>query len=489
MNVDHLLRDAAADLRGDGERTTDTEAALSAVSAVRAAGSAERRTRRLAIAAAAVVLLASAIVGVVALTRDADEQVTVDGPPTSSPPTVAAGTAPDVGVASQGLPIEVEPATGLHPGDTVVARGEGFEPGTLVGVVQCVLDADGSLRGSGDCDLGLLGTGSKADADGRATGSIEVRQVISVTGVGGVDCAAAGVRCGVALGQIDDYAKSGAAPIAFAADVPPVALPTIEVSPTTGLEHGDVVTVSGSGFDPLGATTPTTDGSSPDVGWAPPDGTWVYLYLCRGDGDCIGMAPVGDEAGSGTSVRVADDGTFSADATVWRGFAAEMSGSDVDCLADACAVRVVTDRGLSPAPVPVTFDPTSPGPDRPTLTATPHVGLRPGDDVTVTVTGLTPGRRLRVGGCGAFDETYTVEGSCTLSVSFAEGTAGPDGTWTGHLTMTSPAGYGVDCTREWACGLTVAGVDEPFLRVTPVELRFIDNGETFVEPPEGPPTS
>ncbi|NLV55322.1 MAG: hypothetical protein GXY13_06905, partial [Acidimicrobiales bacterium] len=66
MNVDHLLRDAAADLRGDVERTTDTEAALSAVSAVRAAGSAERRTRRLAIAAAAVVLLASAIVGVVA---------------------------------------------------------------------------------------------------------------------------------------------------------------------------------------------------------------------------------------------------------------------------------------------------------------------------------------------------------------------------------------------------------------------------------------
>jgi hypothetical protein len=418
--------------------------------------------------------------------RDAPEEVTVDRRPTSTeaettpPPQGPAVAGPTDGTESLDLPVTATPSTGLRPGDTVSLTGEGFNPGQVVGVVQCTMAVTESAAGAAACDMAVLGTGSTPDAEGRATGSIEVRRVIQV-GNEKVDCSAEGVRCGVAMGQIDDYDVSGAAEITFVDDLSPLVKPTLTVSPAQGLQHGDTVTVT---IEDL-------------------TGPVEMLQLCAGRGQGIGAITAippgalagGDEDVSGPrcwyglegaragALQPDADGRVEVDVRLWRAFSPDGSAV-IDCVEVQCSVFVYSTGDLDPEPVAVSFDPDGPMPPRPELQVEPTTGVRPGDTVTLTVSGLAPGTEVVVNACGDMSGTGDVREACGPAISLTQGTIGPDGTWTGTAQLPSPDSYGVDCTEEWTCALTVASglVDAgdgsttiAFLPAEPVPLRFAAN--------------
>ncbi len=466
--TDDRLRRAAADLRRQVASEVDTDAALERVTGGAAGG--PRRGPWLAAAAAAVALVVAG--ALVVVTRDAPEEVTVDDrrttssapDPVTDPPTGPAVGGPDDGTASLDLPVTATPRTDLHPGDTVTLAGEGFNPGRPVGVVQCTMDVIESSAGSAACDLGVLGTSSTPDAEGRASGSIPVRRVIQI-GAQKVDCAADGVRCGVAMGQIDDYDVSGAAEITFADDLPPLVQPTISVSPSTGLEHGDTVTVAIDGLTrpvdtvhlcPASSASAADDDDAPLTPYGPSgaggDRCWYGIQ-----GNEILPEPDGD-------------GRVTFELRVWRMFAPSQATGVVDCAVERCALVAYGGAELDPAPAVLDFDPDGPRPPQATLTVDPSSDLRVGETVEVTVSGLDPGTPFSVSACGDLTGTGSVRDQCAAAVLLAEGDAGADGRWSGAIALPDPSTYGVDCSVEWACALTVsAGV----LDQAQPEVRFL----------------
>ena len=297
---------------------------------------------------------------------------------------------PTDGTASLDLPVTATPSTELRPGDTVTLAGEGFTPGRMVGTVQCTMDVIESSAGSAACDLGVLGTGSTPDGEGRATGSIEVRRVIRV-GSRTVDCTAEGVRCGVAMGQIDDYDVSGAAEITFADDLPPLVQPTISASPSTDLRHGDTVTV-------------TIDGLT-----GPPD----TIHLCRAatsseegdDGSALtpyGPGGVGGEGdrcwygiqGNQILPEPDGDGRITVELRGLEGVRAEPGDRGRRLRrTEPCALVAYGGADLDPEPALLDFDPDGPTLPQAELSVTPSTGLSAGASVEVTVSGLDPRHR------------------------------------------------------------------------------------------------
>ena len=124
--------------------------------------------------------------------------VDVDQTLPDADPTMLRPLGPQDGKDSIRLPLTAEPSTGLHDGDLVTVRGEGFVPGESVGLVQCAREAGGptpEVRGGVDgCNISNY-TDVTADADGVATGTYAVHRVLTTPMTGTVDCAAEAERC------------------------------------------------------------------------------------------------------------------------------------------------------------------------------------------------------------------------------------------------------------------------------------------------------
>ncbi len=436
MTIDDDLRTAADRLHHQVRATVDTDAALATVTTARPA-----RSRWVAVAAALVLVAASAAAVGIATRDDGRVEVATETTVAPSLPAEAPDLAhggPVDGTSSAQLPVTATPATDLVEGQEVAVTGEGFTPGEPVGVVMCVADALSSGAGSSGCDMTQVGTAS-VDAQGHAAGTIVVRRSLSTRAVGWVDCAAGEVACGIAIGQVSDYDVSGLAPVTFAPQ-PPLPPLVLTVSPAEGLENGQTVTVTGEGF----------------VGEEPLD-TAMQWQCADGGPDTDAPAYSGGPAcllgSSGAVVEdiARTDGRFTVELQVWRTI--PTSGGAVDCAEAGCHLRV--DWGGRTVTAPLRFDPALPAPPVPTMSATPTTDLAPGDEVVVTVEGLPAGQAVTVQGCGQLGTTAIVtEDGCPPAIALGDGVADETGRVTILVVAPDPAPYGVDCTRDGACGLT-----------------------------------
>src|SRR5918996_4829730 len=150
-----------------------------------------------------------------------------------------------VGRAGPGPLVSVTPAVDLVHGQVVTVTGSGFTPNASIGMAQC--DATGT--DTSDCDLSNVAY-TTADAAGGWSTSFTVRRVIH-TSSATIDCGAAPGTCVISASNLANIGGEDAlAPISFDPSVPPPPPPVVGVAPSTDLVHGQVVTVTGSGFTP-----------------------------------------------------------------------------------------------------------------------------------------------------------------------------------------------------------------------------------------------
>jgi lysophospholipase L1-like esterase len=185
----------------------------------------------------------------------------------------------------------------------------------------------------------LTGTADKSKLVTRAYGGNTVLQ--RVAGVIAVGCALVAAACGLVLGTGEVPALA----VTSAASSPGSATPAVFANPSTGLDDGQHIQVSGAGFDP---------------------GVQVGIAECEAgatsEADCYLQDVVfatTDQSGSFTTsfevARVIQVGSAPIGAT---------GGSLIDCAqADACALGAIELSDSSEAAiVPIGFDPSVPAP-------------------------------------------------------------------------------------------------------------------------------
>jgi hypothetical protein len=447
MTVDEILRRAADDLVADVQATTDAPAALDRVRAPRSAPH-----RWLPVAAALVVVLG--LVALAAAVWSPDGQNVKSGPSFDARPSTPG---PATG-ESAGLPMTVDPAAGLEDGDRVRVTAEGLPPGEVTGFVLCPTDALVTGDGEGACQV-TPAEDVVVDEAGHVEGRFVVERLLTVGDTREhVDCArdvrcAVGVAVQLPLEQPDGsvayrYELRGLVAIELA---PQEALldPTVSVTPTAGLRHGDTVTVAGEHF-------------SGSVGTG-------MICSPEPDGDCA-FVDLGD-------IPVGDAGSFEVEVPMWRAFPAlglDRGGEIVDCVEVACTLEVIGQDGRTSNAVALDFDPDAPLPQALTVSVTPTTGIRPGDPLTVTVTGLEPGDEVYATLCGT---DASVTGGCQVSSSFGTVMADAGGRAVATLAVGDPAEIGVDCTQAGLCAISLGDTDrfgyDPMIRTTvPVPVRF-----------------
>lgn len=277
-----------------------------------------------------------------------------------------------------GPTLTVTPDTELVDGQTVEVTGAAFTPGDEVFLVQCPAGTTG-FDVATYCRLHATRT---ADDSGRFS------MFMAVTSeVGSVDCAASPGACTVAAVDISPMSVVAAAPIAFAdGQTTP---PSISVAPSTGLDHGDVVTVTGADF---------------------PADTEVSVAQCQS------TRPLTAEwcaAEPGFTATTDATGAFAGELTIERGVTLG-SGDLIDC-AGRCVVGAFTADGTSSASEAIRFTDRLffPFPER-TLTVTPQGSVL----VTGTLMCFPEGSDIVIDGT----LTQVVEDR-TISVPFRTSTA------------------------------------------------------------------
>lgn len=455
MTVDDLLRDAAATLHEDVRAGVDAPAALDRVVA-------RPRRRRLPLVAAAALLVALVAAAVVATADDDGEPVTSDGGPSSTAqPAIVGG--PDPGEAV-GLEITADPATGLAAGDRVRVTAEGL-PSADVSVVLCAADA--RLRdGIGRCDIELGGE-SIIGPDGRLEGTAVVKRQLALHDGTVIDCAVEGARCAIGVVGMTPTGEPepdggtqmrldllGLVGVAFT-PAPPDPAPVLTVDPGEGIEHGEVVTISGIDFT----------------------GSVGHVDLCQAGGGPCTMVHLGGSAGA--ELRTDDEGRFAVEIPLWRVFPANMTTtgdpSTVDCADRGCTVTVTDDVGRTSAPVAVGFA-AGPAPEPPTLEVDPATGLFPGAEQAVTVRGLAPGAEAVVLACSP--QADAPERGCGRSTEIGTVVADDEGVGTTTVTAPRPESYGADCTVADVCTIalmaTQDGASDPLISAArPVPVRYV----------------
>lgn len=208
-----------------------------------------RRRRAGLVILASMVGVIAVVVGLVASADDADgPDVTADADrETDGVVTVRIESAGRVdGLDSLRMPMVASPDDGLVDGQTVTVSAAGFTPNITVAAVQCAGIA-GSFGGENDCDVGNYTLDSSSDA-GEIAFTVTVRRYVS-TSQGQVDCANPGEhQCVIAVANISDYDESATANVWFDAAVDGERRPALVVSKIDGLDDGEMVTVTGSGF-------------------------------------------------------------------------------------------------------------------------------------------------------------------------------------------------------------------------------------------------
>ncbi len=435
---------AARGLRRHVDAHLDVDDALEALP-----GPGPRGPRRFVAIAAAVAVL----VGTIAvLNRGEDHgrvRVDLDEALPDIEPGLLRPLGPRDGRDSIQLPLTVTPrSTGLHEGDEITVTAEGFVPGESIGIVQCAKEAGGDapeLRGGIDgCYIGAY-TSVTADDEGVATGTYEVHRVLTTPMTGTVDCAAEAGRCIIAMGAISDYDRSGGHAIEFERTDEPIEIPTVEVTPTTDLAHGDVVHVTADGLSPGDPAYLEICSTDPAACWQTGDAYEVEEYE---EGERYGAQVIG--------LPVDDDGHLEGDVEVWRFLPGPEPGTYVDCAVSRCSLRITGE--LAPPTVPLHFDGSAPAPVAPALAVDPADGLAPGDEVLVRGTGFEPGARLTVMFCtGPAQEPEMGPTGCWGG---DEVEAGGDGTFSTPFEIPEMGSEGLS-SQSCSPGVPCDGTPEP----------------------------
>jgi Carboxypeptidase regulatory-like domain/Neocarzinostatin family len=219
--------------------------------------------------------------------------------------------------------LTVTPATDLADGDTVQVTGSGFEPSSLGGFCQAVVDGPLDI---GDCSGPIEIV--RIDEAGQFSGSFEVSRFMGPSNTGvATDCAQPEAACVIGA-ESQDGGQAAVAPLTFTPQ-PPWSY-TMTVTPDADLVGGDVVEVQGSGFPPS-----------------------IEVDICQG---------IPDECAWPTTdwrrVQVDESGAFSASYTVKR-VLDTFSGLSYDCAApsSSCTLLVEWNRSAVLAAVPLAFAP------------------------------------------------------------------------------------------------------------------------------------
>ena len=355
-----------------------------------------------------------------------------DGAPSPAPTTTATTTAPPArraapisggartdprsgGLQSDGAPsapstpsvgtptLTVTPATNLKPGQLVTVTGSGFAPSTPQNFGLSLTECRAPATSFDDCGIGdTIGYDARPDALGAFSTSLNVARTLH-TPSGSVRCDTTPTTCVLAAFSFSFPAPS-LTPVATAAlgfdPSVPIPNPTVTVAPASGIRAGQSLAVTGSGFAP---------GHNLDV------------FQCGVNEFCDG--------GSGPSVRVASNGTFST--TLIASLRTTVNDVDLsNCIAVACEVRVedYTDSEYTTA-APIGFDPSQPLPPTPTITVTPSTGLHHAQTVTVAGQGFDAQADVEISQCGP-----NSFGSC--SDYLADVVVGADGTFSASATVS-----------------------------------------------------
>jgi hypothetical protein len=252
--------------------------------------------------------------------------------------------------------VTVTPSTGLLDQQQVTVAGSGFVPGARLRIRQCSM-VDPFCEG-----YPLAVT---ADANGAFSRTYAVRLRAYDANGNASNCLA--LTCQVRVISTDNADYDGGAPIAFAPGQPLPPTPHVTVTPSTGLRHHEVVSVSGTGFDA---------------------NAFVDVYECAHESlacdDQLGGAPTDAQ------------GTFSLSVSVSRlvGAFGPTGTTIVDCATAACTIQAAgsfdeTEHALA-ADAPIAFDASQPAPQPPSVGGSPTTNLPFAADVHLTGTGFAP---------------------------------------------------------------------------------------------------
>jgi len=358
---------------------------------------------------------------------------------------VAASGAPSPAGAQDVPPLAtsvvVTPAAALRDGQVVTVEGTG--PAAVgVTVVQCQAGANLILG----CDM-VSRRRVPTDADGRFSTSLPVQMLLRTVGGDVVDCRT-GAGCVIAALPYEwDLAGAGTASMAFAPGAQPLPRPTLTMDPPGDLVHGQLVTLTGSGFAA---------------------GEQVNVWQCtavvlNGLNDCLHLAGVTATA-EGTVTAVVD---VSAILRVSGAF--QCSGST-----PPCELVVDAESPMSPwaGRVQLIFDPEPPPLPPPVMVVEPADEITDPSSVAVTGSGFTNRAPVAVLFCA-----YGVPESWTCSEETrVDTTADPAGRFSVTLDVASAFGTGgtadslVDCRR--APGCVVVAADGTYNRTASAPLTF-----------------
>lgn len=267
------------------------------------------------------------------------------------------GADPGKGTRSVHLPVTVTPTTGLTDGSSVrvqVTSDTAFDRKEVVGVTQCLREADTKRRGIDACDT-VSGSRYATDGHGHLDVSFGVRRTITI-GDRAYDCASRPKRCLLVVAAASNYNQSGGRTISFRPGLPAVPLvarpnrPKSDHLPIVGSPSGPVapdrkITVTATGFVPgepvlVAWCTDRLDEVGPIQACEPEDSEAAVSAILLRDvsethryADANGV--VRTKVAASTTVRVADPtGVFSGGTTTSRSGSPSSPGDGggrVDC--------------------------------------------------------------------------------------------------------------------------------------------------------------
>lgn len=371
-------------------------------------------------------------------------------PDSASAVIVVGGPGPPVGPTVPPPPpaeldphISADPDSGLVHLQEVQVSGTGYAPNESVGIAQCKAGVTDVFEG---CDISRT-TVSNADSNGEWSTSLSVSVRIRASAGDVVDCTIERGVCVITAVRLNGFSDLVSAPIGFdpAAEVPPP--PVVTVSPSTGLAHGQQVTVSGSGFGP-GAT--------------------VQVIQCAADSD------VNSRCVYPLATAVADDaGNISTALAVKRlfGYPGDLV---IDCIdAPGCVIRTqAIGDPLGTADTKIAFDPDAPLPPRPVVSIAPDGDLVHDQQVHVTGSGFVPNIGVSLIQCSVSRDPYP---ACAYSTS-AYVVADEAGTIDADFTVKRVVGFAqdriVDCIDAPGCVLRAFSETDDPLASAEISLRF-----------------
>jgi hypothetical protein len=361
--------------------------------------------------------------------------------PTTAPPAAAARPS-----------VTVSPRVDLVDGEPLRIAVHDWVPSTYLVAFQCAAGAPAYGNG---CDyLTRLIPGP--------AGNVRVRRpadvIVDRRRGGPVDCRVSACELVVRDANGPHVPNNAVVrvPLDFDPGGPDPAREALDVSPSTDLQDGDEVVVSGSTFH-LPAYSPAGIGPVPEGGGpAHP----VYLYQCRdGHQSYLDCQNAGFDGLNGA-------GDFEETVEV-RSRLYLANGGTVDCLADPCVLVATADGEHSRAgEVPLSFDPEGPVAPEPTVSITPSTGVLENQTVTITGEDFAPNQGVDLALCppGAAGWTFRAcHSPFDLDRPFPAADENGDVTFThaAHPMLFYDQRADVDC-RAVTCSfvITWADVDE-----------------------------